>query len=98
MQMINIGAFVLLVGVLIQVTSFKGSQPGVQFIIGRIITGLGPGFETSTVPTWHAECAKAKSRGFVVFIEAAMISTGTMVGTSRFLFSRRVEDSPRQRY
>ncbi|GAA5858611.1 hypothetical protein JCM8547_001390 [Rhodosporidiobolus lusitaniae] len=78
-KMMNIGAFVLLVGVLIQVVSFRGHWAGGQFVIGRIVTGLGTGFETSTIPTWHAECAKAKSRGFAVFIEAAMISTGTMI-------------------
>lgn len=37
--------------------------------ISRTVTGLGTGFETSTIPTWHAECAKAHSRGFAVFIE-----------------------------
>ncbi|GAA5839041.1 hypothetical protein JCM11251_007859 [Rhodosporidiobolus azoricus] len=78
-KMMTIGAIVLLIGVLIQVVSFRGHWAGGQFIIGRIVTGLGTGFETSTIPTWHAECAKAKSRGFAVFIEAAMISTGTMV-------------------
>ncbi|GAA6041931.1 hypothetical protein JCM8097_000229 [Rhodosporidiobolus ruineniae] len=78
-KMMYAGAFILLVGVLIQVTSFRGHWAGGQFIIGRIITGVGTGFETSTIPTWHAECAKAHSRGFAVFIEAAMISTGTMI-------------------
>ncbi|BGP19944.1 hypothetical protein JCM10213_006720 [Rhodosporidiobolus nylandii] len=78
-RMMNIGAVVLCIGVVIQITAFRGHWAGGQFIIGRIVTGLGTGFETSTIPTWHAECAKAKSRGFAVFIEAAMISTGTMV-------------------
>ncbi|BGP43322.1 sugar transporter-like protein [Rhodotorula kratochvilovae] len=78
-KMMFTGAVVLILGVIIQITAFRGSWAGGQFIIGRIITGLGTGFETSTIPTWHAECAKAHSRGFAVFIEAAMISTGTMV-------------------
>ncbi|GAA5892498.1 hypothetical protein JCM8208_005837 [Rhodotorula glutinis] len=78
-KMMFSGAIILIVGVVIQVTAFRGSWAGGQFIIGRIVTGLGTGFETSTIPTWHAECAKAHSRGFAVFIEAAMISTGTMV-------------------
>ncbi|GAA5911955.1 sugar porter family MFS transporter [Sporobolomyces salmoneus] len=78
-KMIFSGAMVLTLGVLIQVLCFDGHWAGGQFIIGRIVTGLGTGFLTSTIPTWHAECAKAKSRGFAVFIEAAMISTGTMI-------------------
>ncbi|GAA5965604.1 hypothetical protein JCM21900_006600, partial [Sporobolomyces salmonicolor] len=78
-KMMFTGACILTLGVLIQVTSFDNHWAGGQFIIGRIVTGLGTGFLTSTIPTWHAECAKAKSRGFVVFIEAAMISSGTMI-------------------
>ncbi|GAA5862734.1 hypothetical protein JCM3774_001900 [Rhodotorula dairenensis] len=78
-KMMFTGAYVLIIGVVIQITAFRGSWAGGQFIIGRIVTGLGTGFETSTIPTWHAECAKAHSRGFAVFIEAAMISTGTMI-------------------
>ncbi|GAA5911952.1 sugar porter family MFS transporter [Sporobolomyces salmoneus] len=78
-KMMFTGVIVLCVGVLIQVTAFAGHEAGAQFVVGRTITGVGTGFLTSTIPTWHAECAKAKSRGFAVFIEAAMISTGTMV-------------------
>ncbi|KWU42706.1 general substrate transporter [Rhodotorula sp. JG-1b] len=78
-RMIFVGAVILIIGVVIQITAFSGHWAGGQFIVGRIVTGLGTGFETSTIPTWHAECAKAHSRGFAVFIEAAMISTGTMV-------------------
>ncbi|BGP58096.1 hypothetical protein JCM8202_006202 [Rhodotorula sphaerocarpa] len=78
-RMMFCGAIILTIGVLIQVTAFDNHHAGAQFIIGRIVTGLGTGFETSTIPTWHAECAKAHSRGFAVFIEAAMISTGTMI-------------------
>ncbi|GAA5889071.1 hypothetical protein JCM16303_002177 [Sporobolomyces ruberrimus] len=73
-KMMFAGATILTFGVLIQVTCFSGHWAGGQFIIGRIVTGLGTGFLTSTIPTWHAECAKAKSRGFAVFIEAAMVS------------------------
>ncbi|GAA5943010.1 sugar porter family MFS transporter [Sporobolomyces koalae] len=78
-KMMFTGSIILCLGVLIQITCFAGSWAGGQFIIGRVVTGLGTGFLTSTIPTWHAECAKAKSRGFAVFIEAAMISTGTMI-------------------
>ncbi|GJN93904.1 hypothetical protein Rhopal_006963-T1 [Rhodotorula paludigena] len=78
-RMIFWGSVILCFGVVIQVTTFRGHWQSGQFIIGRIVTGLGTGFQTSTIPTWHAECAKAHSRGLSVFIEAAMISTGTMV-------------------
>ncbi|GAA5898032.1 hypothetical protein JCM6882_003311 [Rhodosporidiobolus microsporus] len=78
-KMIAAGSYVMCAGILLQVTSFKGHAESAQYIIGRLVAGFGTGFHTSTIPTWHAECAKAHSRGLAVFIEAAMISTGTML-------------------
>ncbi|GAA5826050.1 hypothetical protein JCM11251_000106 [Rhodosporidiobolus azoricus] len=78
-KMIAAGSYVMVTGILLQVTSFKGHFESGQYIIGRLVAGFGTGFHTSTIPTWHAECAKAHSRGLAVFIEAAMISTGTML-------------------
>lgn len=37
---IMIGASVMILGVIIQVTSFPGHLPLVQFIVGRVITGV----------------------------------------------------------
>jgi MFS family permease len=45
-KMMFTGAIVLTFGVIIQVTCFDGSWAGGQFIIGRIVTGLGTGFLT----------------------------------------------------
>lgn len=58
------------------------SMTNVKILVGadstspRAVTGLGTGFETSTIPTWHAECAKAHSRGFAVFIEVSASTRG----------------------
>lgn len=38
-----IGGFVMTIGVLIQITTVKGHKAGYQFVIGRIVTGLGNG-------------------------------------------------------
>ncbi|GJN91333.1 hypothetical protein Rhopal_004354-T1 [Rhodotorula paludigena] len=78
-KMIAAGSYVMTAGIALQVTSFRGHWASGQYIIGRLVAGFGTGFHTSTIPTWHAECAKAHSRGLAVFIEAAMISTGTML-------------------
>ncbi|GAA6018751.1 hypothetical protein JCM10207_005566 [Rhodosporidiobolus poonsookiae] len=78
-KMIAAGSYVMCAGIALQVTSFAGHWESGQYIIGRLVAGFGTGFHTSTIPTWHAECAKAHSRGLAVFIEAAMISTGTML-------------------
>ena len=47
-----------------------------QFIIGRIITGIGNGINTSTGPTWQSETAKSHDRGKLVMIEGALITGG----------------------
>jgi MFS family permease len=44
--MILSGAAVMIVGVVIQVTSFPGHIPLLQFFIGRVITGIGNGMNT----------------------------------------------------
>ncbi|ORY86029.1 general substrate transporter [Leucosporidium creatinivorum] len=79
LRMMKIASYVMMVGVLIQVTAFAGHKAAAQFIIGRVITGLGNGANTATIPTWHAETAKSHNRGLLVCIEAAMISSGTAI-------------------
>ena len=44
----------MILGVIIQVTCYAGKQPLAQFTIGRIITGVGNGMNTSTIPTYQA--------------------------------------------
>jgi len=45
---IILGGFVMMLGVIIQVTPFTGHNPTAQFIVGRVITGIGNGINTST--------------------------------------------------
>lgn len=47
------------VSVIIQPSSFTVAQ----IIVGRIITGIGNGLDTSTCPVWQSETSKAKSYG-----------------------------------
>ena len=48
-----LGAVVMIIGAVIQVTCFKGSNTLAQFIAGRVITGVGNGINTSTIPTYQ---------------------------------------------
>jgi len=50
---IMIGAFIMFLGVIIQITSMPGKSPIVQMIIGRIVMGVGNGINTSTIPTYQ---------------------------------------------
>ena len=53
---IFLGAGVMIVGVIIQLAVVPvGGGATAQFIIGRCITGVGNGINTSTIPTYQAE-------------------------------------------
>lgn len=55
---IFLGATIMIIGVIIQITAMPNGSGGgstAQFIIGRCITGVGNGINTSTVPTYQAE-------------------------------------------
>lgn len=69
----------MIVGVILQVTSYSGHKPLAQFVIGRIITGIGNGINTSTIPTYQAECSKSTNRGLLICIEGGVVAIGTMV-------------------
>lgn len=67
-----IGACIMLVGAAIQTSSFSLAQ----LIVGRIVTGVGNGMNTSTIPVWQSEMAPPKIRGFLVLFEGALITAG----------------------
>lgn len=74
-----IGAFTMILGVIIQVASVKGHKATAQFIIGRVVTGVGNGMNTSTIPTYQAECSSTKNRGLLICIEGGVIAFGTLI-------------------
>jgi MFS family permease len=72
---IMLGCTVLCLGAAIQTSSY-----GIpQLIVGRIVTGLGNGMNTSTVPVWHSETTKAHNRGKALGIELAINIFGVML-------------------
>ncbi|EER25578.1 Sugar transporter family protein [Coccidioides posadasii C735 delta SOWgp] len=76
---IMLGATIMILGVIIQVTSFPGHDPLAQFIVGRVITGVGNGMNTSTIPTYQAECSRTSNRGLLICIEGGVIAFGTLI-------------------
>ncbi|KAJ5052355.1 uncharacterized protein L3040_002106 [Drepanopeziza brunnea f. sp. 'multigermtubi'] len=72
---IFLGSSIMVVGAILQCSSYQL----VQFILGRIITGIGNGLNTSTVPTWQSECSRSHRRGQLVMIEGALITGGIMI-------------------
>ena len=69
---IFLGSAIMVVGATLQTSAFSLGH----LIAGRIITGLGNGMNTSTVPSWQSECSKSHRRGQMVMIEGALITGG----------------------
>ncbi|EKG12331.1 Sugar/inositol transporter [Macrophomina phaseolina MS6] len=69
---IFIGSAIMVIGAALQTSAFGLAH----FIVGRIITGIGNGLNTSTVPTWQSETSKSHRRGQLVMIEGALITGG----------------------
>ncbi|KAK3180004.1 sugar transporter-like protein [Lecanicillium sp. MT-2017a] len=73
------GGFLIIVGAAISAAAV-GPQWGLgQFVIGRVISGIGNGMDTATIPVWQSECSKAHNRGFLVCFEGAIIAVGTFI-------------------
>ncbi|KAE8154826.1 general substrate transporter [Aspergillus avenaceus] len=73
------GGIIMALGAVISTAAY-GHQWGLgQFVIGRVISGLGNGMDTATIPVWQSECSKAHNRGFLVCFEGAIIAVGTFV-------------------
>ncbi|KAE8452654.1 hypothetical protein EG329_013913 [Mollisiaceae sp. DMI_Dod_QoI] len=72
---IFLGSSIMVVGAILQCSSYSLAQ----FIVGRIVTGIGNGLNTSTVPTWQSECSRSHRRGQLVMIEGALITGGIMI-------------------
>ncbi|OGE57051.1 hypothetical protein PENARI_c002G00530 [Penicillium arizonense] len=73
------GGVLMIIGTVISTAAF-GPQWGLgQFVVGRVISGLGNGMDTATIPVWQSECSRAHNRGFLVCFEGAIIAVGTFV-------------------
>ncbi|KAH7916337.1 general substrate transporter [Hygrophoropsis aurantiaca] len=72
---IVLGGCIMIIGAILQATSFNYAQ----LVVARIITGLGNGLNTSTVPSYHAECSPAAKRGSLIMLEGSLITFGIMI-------------------
>ncbi|KAI0677405.1 general substrate transporter [Trametes maxima] len=72
---IVLGGIIMIIGAILQTASYRYAQ----MVVARIITGLGNGLNTSTVPSYHAECSPAARRGSLIMIEGSLITFGIMI-------------------
>lgn len=76
---IILGGVIMVVGVIIQITAMAGATHLAQFIVGRVVMGVGNGINTSTIPTYQAECSRTSNRGLLICIEGGVIAFGTLI-------------------
>ncbi|KAL2758817.1 hypothetical protein ACRALDRAFT_1048467 [Sodiomyces alcalophilus JCM 7366] len=69
------GSSIMILGTIMQAASFEYGL----FVAGRVVSGVGNGMVTSTIPTWQSECARPEKRGLLILISGALISGGIMI-------------------
>ncbi|KAL2787053.1 general substrate transporter [Aspergillus keveii] len=69
---IVLGGVLICIGALLQASSYTVAH----MIIGRIVTGIGNGINTATVPVYQAEMSSSSSRGATVMAELAFTLFG----------------------
>ncbi|RCK64838.1 Sugar transporter STL1 [Candida viswanathii] len=77
--LIIVGTFIIIIGTVISTTAFRPHWPLGQFVVGRVITGIGNGMNTATIPVWQSEMSKPENRGKLVNLEGAVVAVGTLV-------------------
>ncbi|CAG7922132.1 unnamed protein product [Penicillium olsonii] len=69
------GSSLMIIGTIMQAASFEYGL----FVGGRIVSGVGNGMVTATIPTWQSECARPHQRGVLIMLSGALISCGVMI-------------------
>lgn len=70
-------ACTVIVGVILQASTFSLGQ----LMAARVVTGLGVGAFTATVPMWVTECTKAHNRGKLVMLQGWLAIGGVCLAT-----------------
>ncbi|KAL0140801.1 general substrate transporter [Mucor lusitanicus] len=72
---IRVGCLILCVGAVLQTAAINAPM----MIVARIITGVGNGMNTATIPVYQAELSPPKSRGAHVAFEASLLTVGVAI-------------------
>lgn len=73
--MMFFGASIMVVGTILLGSSFQRSQ----FFVGRVVTGFGNGFNSSTIPVYQAEMARHFERGRLLTWQAVVTIAGVVI-------------------
>lgn len=74
-RVIQIASLVTMLGAVLMASSFHLAQ----FIVARLVLGLGTGGYLATVPVWQAEISRASKRGAHVVMDGIFIGSGVSI-------------------
>lgn len=77
--LVIVGSAIIILGTIISVSAFGDKWGLGQFVIGRVVTGVGNGMNTATIPVWQSEISRAENRGRLVNLEGSVIAVGTLI-------------------
>lgn len=77
--LIIFGACITIIGTVISTCPFHHAWGLGQFVVGRVVTGVGTGLNTSTIPVWQSEMTKPSIRGAMINLDGSVIALGTMI-------------------
>ena len=72
---IFLGSTIVVIGAILQSSAFHLAH----LIVGRVITGIGNGLNTSTIPIWQSECSNSHVRGPLVMFTGSLITGGICI-------------------
>ncbi|KAJ5808777.1 hypothetical protein N7474_010046 [Penicillium riverlandense] len=74
-KMIMAGGSIMVIGTIILGSSYTRAQ----FLVGRIVTGLGNGINSSSVPTYQSEMARPEVRGRLLSAQGTVTIVGLCI-------------------
>ncbi|KAJ2967814.1 hypothetical protein NQ176_g9487 [Zarea fungicola] len=74
-RVIQLASIITILGAVLMATSFHLAQ----FIVARLVLGLGTGGYLATVPVWQAEISRASKRGAHVVMDGIFIGSGVAI-------------------
>lgn len=82
-KVVFLASGVTIVGAVLMATAFDFAQ----FIVARLVLGLGTGAYLATVPVWQSEISKASKRGAHVVTDGIFIGIGVSLSSGLTLAS-----------
>lgn len=73
--MLIAGGSIMIVGAAILASSYTVAQ----LIVGRIVTGIGNGMNSSTAPVYQSECSPAAIRGALLTLQGTVTIPGVVI-------------------